>query len=105
MLYLNRYKNFVNNNEMKLVPQIEIPKMTTDKVVVFERGKTRFDILSQTYYGSPFFGFLIRSSNTQYQGLEFDIPNGSLIRIPFPLNSAIELYNEAIRKHIDIEGL
>lgn len=105
MLYINRYKNFINENEIKMIPHLKIREAATDKVVVFERGHTRMDILSQTYYGSPFFGFLIRLANPQYQGMEFDIPNGSLVRIPFPLSSAIELYNEEVKRYIEIEGL
>ena len=105
MLYTNRYKNFISENKMFLLPNITIPESSTDKIVVYKKGITRMDKLSQTYYGSPFFGPFILMANPKYEGMEFDIPSDALIRIPYPLNRAVELYNEEVNKHINLEGL
>lgn len=89
---------------MRQIPNIKIQESSTDQIIVFKRGETRMDILSQKYYGTPYMGFLIRLANPEYAGMEFDIPNGSLIRIPYPLNTAVELYNSAIENYIKLEG-
>jgi len=55
---------------------------------------SRLDKISQKYYGNPFYDFLILYGNNIYNS-EFDIPDGALIRIPFPLSKALAGY-EAI---------
>jgi hypothetical protein len=35
-------------------------------------------------------------ANPQYGGLEFDIPEGSTIRVPFPLMTALQFYQQAV---------
>ena len=105
MLYKNRYDKFKFDNKMYNIPNLHIAQLPTDKIVVFKKGITRMDKLSQTYYGTPYMGFLIRLANKQYEGMEFDIPEGALIRIPFPLSTAVELYNKAVDSYIRLEGL
>lgn len=108
MIYFNRYQKFIKNNKMHGVPFIEIPHQPSDKTVVYKRGVTRFDKLSFDYYGSPFFDFIIKSANMQnggYEGMEFDIPNGTNIRIPFPLSNAIKLYNDKVQEYIKLYGI
>ena len=35
-------------------------------------------------------------ANPEYGSLEFNIPDGAVLRIPYPLNITIENYNNAI---------
>ena len=98
--YYNRYQNFIQNGNFRIVPGLEIPIKGTDKYVQFKKGKDRLDRLSDEYYGTPLFGWLILQANPTLGSLEFEIPDNSYLRIPFPLinslqdyKSGIELYN------------
>ena len=66
------------------------------KALMYEKGKTRLDILSYQYYNDPDYAWLILQANPQYGSMEFNIPDLSELRIPFPLDAAIEGYNNAI---------
>ena len=95
-IYLDRYEEFRANGSMKPIPGIKIPVLTTDKNVVYKIGETRLDILSQKYYNNPYHGWLILLANPQYGGLEFNIPNREVLRIPFPFQSGIERYLDGV---------
>jgi hypothetical protein len=103
-LYFDRYSDFRKDGEVKPLPGIVIPKTDTDKRVVYKTGTSRLDKLSFDYYGQPFYGFLILSANPQFKGIEFDIPDGSIIVIPFPLTSAMNRYNEIVDEHFRLYG-
>lgn len=103
--YYNRYGALRLENENMVMPYIKIPKSATDKISVYRKGITRFDKLSEDYYGNPFHGFLIMCANPQINGMEFDIEDGTVLRIPFPFENALTLYNDAIKAYIKFEGL
>jgi hypothetical protein len=42
--------------------------------------------------------------NPQYGGLEFDIKNGDIIRIPYPFDSAIERYIQEVNRYKQLYG-
>lgn len=102
--YYDRYENFRANAEVKPMPGIPMPVNSTDKQVLYKAGKTRMDKLSQEYYGNPYHGWLIMLANPQWGGMEFDIPEGEVIRIPFPFTSAIERYILEVKKHKQLYG-
>jgi hypothetical protein len=100
----DRYKKFIKDGEIKPIPGINIPKSDSDKKILYKVGETRLDKVSQEYYGSPLFGWLILLANQEYGGIEFDIPDKTVIRVPFPLKSAIERYITEVEKHIRLYG-
>jgi hypothetical protein len=102
--YFDRYDKFKTNGEVKPVPGIYIDPAPTDKQIVYKQGQTRLDILSNKYYGNAYHGFLIMAANPQFGGLEFDIPDRTVIRIPFPFESAVERYINKVEKHIKLYG-
>lgn len=102
--YYDRYKEFRGNGTVKPLPGIFIPESANDIQEVYEWGKTRLDKLSQKYYNSPYYGFLILSANPQYGGMEFDIPDGEVITIPFPFRDAIERYETEVEEHLRLYG-
>jgi hypothetical protein len=102
--YLDRYSEFRINGGVKVIPGIKIPLAPTDKRVIYKVGQTRFDILSQKYYNTPYCGFLIMLANPQYGGLEFDVKDRDVIRIPFPFPSAAERYVTAVNEHKKLYG-
>lgn len=98
--YFDRYQYFINDGNFRIIPGIEIPIKGSDKYIQYKSGKNRLDKLSQEYYGSPLYGWLILSANPLAGSIEFTIPDNFYIRIPFPLldtlqdyKSAVELYN------------
>ena len=102
--YFDRYSKFKNNGEIKPIPGLKIESSNTDKSIVYTLGQTRLDIVSQTYYNNPYHGYLIMLANPQYGGLEFNIPDGSILTIPFPLNKSLEQYQNEVIKYIELNG-
>ena len=90
--YYDRYQQFKVNGKYKPLPFIKIEPKGSDKKVVYHSEKTRLDKLSQQYYDSPYYGWLIMLANSQYGGVEEDIPNNEIIRIPFPFRDSIQQY-------------
>ena len=84
----NRYTILRNSDgTTDNMPYVELPVNSSDKYEYWNPEFNRLDKLSQKYYGNPFYDFLILYANPSYVS-EFDIPDGALIRIPFPLNKA-----------------
>lgn len=94
--YVDRYEKF----NSKTIPLIDLPVLNTDKYIVYKLGRTRLDKVSNEYYSNPYHGWLIMLANPQYGGIEFNIPNNTIIRIPFPFTSAINNYNLLVDKYI-----
>jgi|ERR1035438_2852772 hypothetical protein len=94
--YYNRYQDFVTDGQFTIVPGLEIPIKTTDKYVIYKKNKDRLDKLSDTNYGSPLFGWLIMLANPLAGGIEFEIPDNFVLRIPYPLTSSLQDYKSAV---------
>ena len=94
--YFDRYQYFSKEGSFIIVPGIEIPFKPTDKVVQFKKNKDRLDKFSQEYYNTPLFGWLILQANPTVGSIEFDIPNNSILRIPFPLVSSLQDYKKNV---------
>lgn len=94
----NRYEIFRNEDgTTDQLPFVKLPQNPTDKYEKYKLGFTRFDKLAAKYYGNEFFDFLILYANPQYIS-EFDIEDGQLIRIPFPLERARTDYEDALKR-------
>ncbi len=103
--YYDRYENFRDNRKVEpTIPGIPISVSSTDKQVLYKSSKTRLDKVSQEYYGNPYHGWLILLANPQWGGMEFNIPDETPIRIPFPFTSALERYILAVNKHKELYG-
>ena len=102
--YLDRYKRFKSDDNYKPVPGIKIPVKNTDKTVIYRSGMTRFDVLSNTYYNTPYYGWLIMLANPEYGGLEFMIPDNTPIRVPFPLVQSVNDYLDGVEQYIELYG-
>ena len=100
----NRYKSFVKNGTIGLVPFIQIPKRSTDYYVYYELGKTRLDLLSYQYYNDANYDWLIMQANPEYGSLEFNIPDRALLRIPFPLDEVVNGYYSDIERYKELYG-
>jgi len=91
----NRYAILKNTNgTTDNMPFVTLPMNSSDKFEYWNSTFSRMDKLSQKYYGNPFYDFLILYANPEFVS-EFDIQDGTLIRIPFPL-SKVKADYEAI---------
>jgi hypothetical protein len=104
MDYFNRYGQFLINGEQTVVPYVNLPKKSTDVKYVFRAGITRLDKISQEYYASPYFGWLILVGNPEYGGLEWNIPNNSILTIPYPLISSLQDYKNGLDNYFFYYG-
>lgn len=99
MDYYDRYSRFREDGNIKIVPFLKIDEYDTDIVITFNKMTMRMDTLSYKYYGDANYGWLIMQANPQYGSMEFSIPDGVSLRIPYPLNTAKTRYENAIQKY------
>lgn len=102
--YLDRYKKFKDDDNFKPVPGIKLPEKDTDKYVPYRLGSNRLDIMSNEYYGTPYYGWLIMLANQEFGGLEFMIPDNTTIRIPYPLKTSVNDYLRGVDTYIKLYG-
>jgi len=94
----NRYEIFKNQNgTTDQLPYVTLPANSSDKYETWKAGFSRLDKVAKRYYGNEFFDFLILWGNPQYIS-EFDIEDGDLIRIPFPLEKVKTDYETELKK-------
>lgn len=98
MDYYDRYKNFKIGNELKMVQFCEIPMSSGDLYIKFDKSTMRMDNLSYRYYNDPNYGWLILQANPHLPSMEFSIPDGVILRIPYPLTTALKGYEKSFNK-------
>ena len=97
--YFDRYQSFKFDGNYIHLPFIKIPPKDSDKTVVYNSFRSRLDKLSQIYYDNPYHGWLILLANPQYGGVEENIPDREIIRIPFPFRDSIQQYIDEVEKY------
>jgi hypothetical protein len=102
--YFNRYTDFLINGQQNVVPFVTLPSKTTDKNYIYKVGQSRLDKISQQYYSTPYFGWLIQAANPQFSGSEFSIPDGAVLTIPFPLVASLQDYNNTLENYFFYYG-
>jgi hypothetical protein len=102
--YWNRYSEFLINGEQTVVPYVPIAQKVTDKAYIYKVAQSRLDKVSQEYYGTPFFGWLILQANPQYSGMENNIFDGAILSIPYPLVTSLQDYKSAVEAHFFYYG-
>ena len=102
--YYNRYGNFIINGEQTVVPYVKLSNKNSDKRYIYKVGQSRLDKVSQQYYGTPYFGWLILQSNPKYGGLEWTINDGAILTIPFPLVASLQDYKNTLDNHFFYYG-
>ena len=96
---VNRYK-FLQTRDGKLqnLPPIKIKKRDTDKLVTYNLEKIRLDRIAGEVYGDDTLTWLILLANPEFF-LEFDIPNNTVIRVPFPLRDVLDEFQSKLLKN------
>jgi hypothetical protein len=94
--YYNRYIDFLVEGKQTVVSFVNLPSKSSDKKFIYKTGESRMDKISQQNYGTPYFGWLIMMANPQYGGQEWNIPDGSILTIPFPLITSLQDYKSQL---------
>ena len=102
--YYNRYSDFIVNGEQTVIPFVKLSQKTTDKKHIYKVGQSRLDKVSQQYYGTPYFGWLILMANPMFGGQEWNINDGSILTIPFPLVASLQDYKNELDNHFFYYG-
>ena len=102
--YYNRYTEFLVNGQQTVVPFVTLPSKTTDKAYIYKVGQSRLDKVSQQYYNSPVYNWLILQANPQFGGLENNIYDGAILVIPFPLIPSLQDYKGALENYFYYYG-
>ncbi len=97
--YYNRYSMFLDNGRQSVVPFVYVTSKTSDKKYIYKQGMSRLDKISQQYYGTPYFGWLIQQANPGFTGIEANIPDGAVLTIPYPLLTSLQEYKSALDEH------
>jgi len=100
--YFDRYQSFKFDGKYLPLPFISIAPKSSDKTVVYESEITRLDKLSQLYYDNPLHGWLIMSANPKYGGVEENIPDREIIRIPFPFRDSLQQYIDEVDNYMKL---
>lgn len=103
--YFDRYANFNINGTTVTLPFIRIEEKSTDREITYIQGRDRTDKLSQRFYGNPYCGWLIMLANPQYGGLEFLIPDRTILRVPYPYTDSLQQYLNNIQKFDQLYGI
>lgn len=97
--YYDRYGKFKGTDTIKFIPFIKLDRKPTDLKDIYNKTK-RLDRVSEEYYGVPYYGWLILLANPSFGGMEFDIPEDTVIKIPFPLMDSLQDYQKKVDKYI-----
>jgi hypothetical protein len=93
----DRYEFLKTGKEYKMMPFVKIPKRNTDKYISWNSNTDRMDKLANKYYNNPFYNFFIIYANPEYIS-EYDIPDNTIIRIPYPLDVVKSYYESFLDK-------
>jgi hypothetical protein len=84
----SRYRVFVVNGKIISIPSISIKNRETDRYVVYNYQRNRLDRIAGDIYNDETYWWVIMMANPNYY-LEYDIPNETVIRVPFPLDEVL----------------
>lgn len=102
--FYGRYDQFLVEGKQTIVPYITLPQKVSDKNYIYRIGISRLDKISQEYYGSPAFGWLIMVANPNFGGEEWNIPDGSVLTIPYPLIASLQDYKNQLENQFFYYG-
>lgn len=102
--YWNRYTDFLINGQQNVVPYVQLPSKSTDKNYIYIVGQSRLDKVSQMYYGTPYFGWLIQAQIPNILGTNIQYLMGGVLTIPFPLVASLQDYKNSYENYFFYYG-
>lgn len=95
----DRYSMFKSNGKVGIVPFVKIRRKNSDKYITFNKSSMRLDKVSYDNYASPDYAWLIMQANPEYGSIENFIPDGVVLRIPYPLEETLNIYLNDITEY------
>jgi hypothetical protein len=92
------------NGGQTVVPYVYLPQKPSDQTFIYKIAMSRLDKVSQEFYNSPYFSWLILQANPIFGGLENNIYDGAVLIIPFPLIASLQDYKAALDNHFYYYG-
>ena len=83
------------------MPPVEIDFRDTDKKVLYNNNLTRLDVIAGDLYEDETLWKIILWANPEYE-CEFDIPNNTVIRVPWPKADVIDEVRKKIINRKDL---
>ena len=83
------YSLLADGRELYNMPPVEISERSTDIKDVYNKNTARLDYWAGKIYQDETLWRLIMWANPEYE-LEYDIPDNTIIRIPFPKGDVIQ---------------
>jgi hypothetical protein len=102
--YFNRYKTLDSDSKHISPPFVKLIEKTTDLFTVYNTGKSRLDKISQQYYSVPYYGWLILMANPEVAPSEWEIPDNTTLRIPYPLQDTLNEYDTKLKNRVAYYG-
>lgn len=96
----NFYKLLKRNDRLKNMPPVSIRNRPTDKSIRYNKDLRRLDTIAADIYDDETMWRLILWANEQYF-LEFDIPDNTILRVPFPLQDVLNEVQAKITERRD----
>lgn len=94
----NFYSLLKDNDKLRDMPSIKIEKRSTDKSVTYNKQLNRLDNIAGNIYNDETLWRLILWASEQYF-MEFDIPDNTVIRVPWPLQDVLnEVQTKIVEK-------
>lgn len=101
----NRYTKLNRNGEIKKMPHIVLSVKSSDYYITYHKNSTRLDNVSYDAYGDANFDWLILLANQNICSLEYEIPDGTELRIPYPLDETLKEYATRIDNYDNLYGI
>lgn len=103
MTNYDRYNKFRENGTVKIVPFIKIREKSSDLYITYHKYMKLFN-LSYKHYSNPNFGWLILQANPSLGSMEYSIPEGSTLRIPYPIETTLKEYEKSIEDYFKLNN-
>lgn len=82
------YSLLRKSDSLSDMPPVKIQKRNTDKSVTYNKQRNRLDTVAGTIYQDETLWRVILWANEQYF-MEFDIPDNTIIRVPYPIQDVL----------------
>jgi len=77
------------------MPPVQVSKRASDRNVTYNKQRNRLDTIAAEVYQDDTMWRLILWANPDYF-MEFDIPDNTVIRVPYPLQDVLNEVNSKI---------
>jgi len=85
----NFNKFLISGKDLQDMPPISIDVRSTDRKMVYDKKKMRLDTIAGDVYSDETLWKIILWANPQFF-YEYDIPDGTVIRIPLPQQDVLQ---------------